>query len=124
MRSAGRTNITQRVDRSEILAYGGRMSIRRSLQVFFALVVAVVAFGLAQPAGAVENPDYTDSPPPSVVHTDIPEQARPAVSQAQAAALPDRLAITGSDSVQLAVLGAVLLAGGAVVLVARRRVTV
>ncbi len=98
------------------------MSLRRSLQVFFALVVAVVALGLARPAGAVENPDYISPSPSEVVHTSTPAPARPAVSQGQAAAGPQRLAITGSDSVQLAVFGSVLLAGGAVVLAARRRV--
>ncbi|MBX3284949.1 MAG: LPXTG cell wall anchor domain-containing protein [Actinobacteria bacterium] len=96
------------------------MTIRRSLQVFLALVVAVVALGLAQPAGAVDNPDYTAPPPSTVVQSTTPAP----VQQVQtAAAVPDRLAITGSDSAQLAVIGAVLVAGGAVVLVARRRVT-
>lgn len=96
------------------------MTFRRSLQVFLALVVAVVTLGLAQPAGAVDNPDYTAPPPASVVESSTPAPVR----QVQTAAVPQRLAITGSDSVQLAVLGAVLVAGGAVVLVARRRVTV
>jgi len=97
------------------------MIFRRSLQVFFALVVAVMALSLAQPAGAVDNPDYTAPPPASVVESSTP--APLPVRQVQTAAAPQRLAITGSDTAQLAVLGAVLVAGGAVVLVARRRVT-
>ncbi len=89
------------------------MTFRRSLQVFLALVVAVVALGLAQPAGAVDNPDYTAPPPASVVESSTPEPVR----QVQTAAVPvQRLAITGSDSAQLAVLGAMSVgAGGAVV---------
>ncbi|MEZ5177694.1 MAG: LPXTG cell wall anchor domain-containing protein [Acidimicrobiales bacterium] len=94
------------------------MTIRRSLQVFLALVVAVVALGPSRPAP--RQPDYTVSPPSTVVQSTTPAP----VQQVQtAAAVPDRLAITGSDSAQLAVIGAVLVAGGAVVLVARRRVT-
>ena len=95
------------------------MTIRRSLQVFLALVVAVMALGMARPAGAVDNPDYTAPPPASVVETNTPVP----VQQVQTVAVPERLAITGSDSAQLVAFGAALVAGGAVVLVARRRVT-
>lgn len=119
MRSDAAQIVTQRVDGCPILAYRDGMTLRRSLQVFFALVVAVVALGLAQPAGAVDNPDYTAPPPSSVVESSTPAP----VQNVQTAAVPDRLAITGSDSAQLAAFGAVLVAGGAVVLVARRRVT-
>jgi LPXTG-motif cell wall-anchored protein len=95
------------------------MAIRRSLQVFVAVVVAVAALALANPAGAVDNPGYTAPPPSSVVQTSTPAPLR----QVQTAAAPQRLAITGSDSLQLAVLGALLIVGGAGALVARRRAT-
>lgn len=99
------------------------MSLRRSLSVLTALAVAILAtlaLGFSSPAGAADNPDYTAPAPTTVVVT----PTEPAQPQAVRAAAPtaQRLAITGSDSAQLAVVGGVLLLGGAAILVARKRV--
>ncbi|CAN5805015.1 hypothetical protein BH10ACT1_BH10ACT1_33160 [soil metagenome] len=96
------------------------MSLRRTVQLVVALAIASLAFASAGSAGAVDNPDYTAPPPTSVVSNSTP---RPVRQVASVAATPSRqqLAITGSDVLQLVVVGAVLVAGGTATLVLRRR---
>ncbi len=95
------------------------MSLRRSLQFALALVVASVALAFGSAAGAVDNPDYTVPPPSSVVSNETPRAIRQSVAATPAAR--ERLAITGSDATQLAVVGGILVAGGAATLGLRRR---
>ncbi|MBX3315175.1 MAG: LPXTG cell wall anchor domain-containing protein [Actinobacteria bacterium] len=114
------------------------MTARRSILV--ATLVALVAlFGFASAAGAVDNPDYSSPVPPSeqpatVERTPASPSGQAATAAAQAstssaatsatAATSGRqtLAITGSDTAGFAVIGALLLAGGAALLLYRRRV--
>ena len=94
------------------------MSLRRTLQFALALAFASVALAFGSAAGATGNPDYTAPPPTTVVTNSVPKTVRQAhtttVSRQQ-------LAITGSDMNQLALIGGVLVAGGAGTLVLRRR---
>ncbi|MCU1353570.1 MAG: hypothetical protein JWM05_2779 [Acidimicrobiales bacterium] len=77
---------------------------------------------LAPAAGAQTNPDYTAVPPPTAPPTTRPA---PAVTIRQAQAAPpvrsDRLAVTGSDVLQMALFGGALVVGGGLVLATRRR---
>ncbi len=101
------------------------MGIRKALTVVALVTVTVLALA-GGTAGAVTNPDYTEAPPPStVVSTPAPAQtARQPVSTAvRVAPLRTRLAITGSDTMFLAVVGAGLVGSGVLVLGARRRRT-
>jgi len=103
------------------------MSLRRSLTFIFALAVAALALGTATPAGAVDNPDYTAPAPTTVVvPSSVQAETTPTpVEVRQVTAVPaanQRLAITGSDSAQMAMVGAALLGVGGVVMVLRRRV--
>ena len=95
------------------------MSLRRTIQFALAVVVASMALAFGTAAGAVDNPDYTAPPPSSVVRHSTP----PAIRQVSKAVAPSRqrLAITGSDSAQFALIGGLLVAGGAGTLVLRRR---
>lgn len=94
------------------------MSMCRTLKLLVAVLAATFALAVSAPAGAVGNPDYT-APPPSEPVSSPPPPARQ-VTRA-AAPGPQRLPITGSDTVGFAVIGAALVAGGAGVLVVRRR---
>lgn len=108
------------------------MRLRPILRVAFGLLIGLAALFVANPAGALQNPDYTAPPPPSAVSTPPspqpvrqPEQStQREVTTAVRVPLRSRMAITGSDVTQTAVIGAVLVGLGAVVLVARRRTTV
>jgi LPXTG-motif cell wall-anchored protein len=100
------------------------MTVRR-LVTFLAMGLLAMGLLLAAPttAGAVTNPDYTVPPPTStVVSTPAPPAARQPVSTAvRVAPLRTRLAITGSETVALAVVGSAMVAGGVVALAVRRR---
>jgi LPXTG-motif cell wall-anchored protein len=116
------------------------MSLRAPLKLVSASLVAAATLFLGPVAGAVENPDYT-APAPTVVVADpangsisvgaprsnavaaVPGAGAATSTAATATAARQRLAITGSDTAQLAVLGAVLVAVGAGALVLRRRST-
>lgn len=100
------------------------MSVRRSLQLALTALVAVVALAVAVPAGAVANPDYTAPPPAETVTTPPPVRQVTSASSVAAAPSRQRLPITGSDTAQLAVLGGLLVAGGAGLVLVRRRSTV
>lgn len=96
------------------------MSLRRTLSLTVALLVAGLFWASAStPAGAVENPDYTAPPPTTIVTTPPPTTA---VKTAVAVTpVRTRLAITGSDATGTVLLGAGLVAVGAGLLVVRRR---
>ena len=94
------------------------MSLRRSLHLTLALVVASLLW-VATPAGATENPDYTAPPPSTVVTT--PPPATKVKTAVAVTPVRTRLAITGSDTTAMVVLGASLVTVGAGVLVLRRR---
>ncbi len=96
------------------------MSLRRFLQLTVALVVATLALSLGSAAGAVDNPDYTAPPPSTPVTNPEPVQVRKIT---ETAAVPARqwMPITGSDVTGMAVVGGLLVAGGAGLLVVRRR---
>jgi LPXTG-motif cell wall-anchored protein len=94
------------------------MLSRRTLQLALTALVAVLALSLAAPAGAVGNPDYTAPPPTGAVST--PPPARQITSSQAAAPSRQRLPITGSDTVQLALIGGLLVAGGAGLVSVRR----
>lgn len=102
------------------------MTVRRTLQLALVLVVAAFTLSMGAAAGAVENSDYT-APPPSTPVTDPPTEVaslranRTAAVPAAAAPSNQRLAITGSETTQLLVIGTLLVAGGAGLMVARRR---
>lgn len=107
------------------------MTVRRTLKTALLLLVAAFTITVGSVAGAVENPDYT-APPPSTPVTVLPAKidavrARPAVaassdkSVANASEANQRLAITGSETTQLVAIGALLVAGGASLLIVRRR---
>lgn len=97
------------------------MTARRSLLLLLALVAASL-FTFASPANAAENPDYT-APPPSEEPVVVPNAIRRSPA-APVIASRQKLAITGSDVTSFAVIGAVLVAGGAGLLVVRRRVAI
>lgn len=105
------------------------MTTRRSLFLALALVVVSI-FAFSSSANAQSNPDYVEQAPTSTVQdpgTSGIATGRPvgnAVSARSSAAASGRqsLAITGSDLTGFAVIGAVLVAGGAALLVTRRRV--
>lgn len=79
---------------------------------------ASLALATAGAAGAQQNPDYT-APAPVVSVTAPPVQNLSTPVQRSTSSAP--LALTGTDALQLVVAGGVLVAGGAGVLVARRR---
>ena len=100
------------------------MTVRRTLRSALVLLVAAFTLSLGSVAGAVDNPDYT-APSPSTPVRVVPTRvaavrAKPAVAD-PAKAANQRLAITGSETLQLVVVGAVLLVGGAGLMVVRRR---
>lgn len=92
---------------------------RRAL--LLVLMGLAVTVGLAAPAGATGNTDYT-VPPPTTVVTTPPAARQPVATAVRVRPVTTRLAITGSETTTLAVLGLALVGGGAAVLVARRRV--
>lgn len=94
------------------------MSLRRTLLLTVAAVIAALWLVTATPAGAVDNPDYTSPPPSTVVTT--PPPAKRVTTAVRVAPLRTRLAITGSDATGTAVLGVSLVVLGAGVLVVRR----
>ena len=107
------------------------MNARRTRHTALVLLVAAFTIVVGSAAGAVENPDYT-APPPSTPVTVLPAKidavrARPAVAApsntgvTNASKANQRLAITGSETTQLVVIGALLVAGGSSLLVVRRR---
>lgn len=119
--------LTESIDVDSVTAYGEGMTVRRPLQLALVLLVAAFTLSMGTAAGAVENPDYT-APPPSTPVTDPPTQvatlrANRAAASPVAAAAPSnqRLAITGSETAQLLVIGALLVAGGATLMAVRRR---
>ncbi|CAN5874704.1 hypothetical protein BH23ACT2_BH23ACT2_31130 [soil metagenome] len=101
------------------------MTLRRSTQLLVAVLATVVALALASPAGAIDNPDYTAPAPAEVTENATPAAQGDAVSAQgrSAGEATDRewLPITGSDVIALLGIGAVLVAGGAGVLMVRRR---
>ncbi len=100
------------------------MTVRRSTQLLVAVLATVVALALASPAGAIDNPDYTAPAPAEVTENATPAAQGDAVpAQGRSAGEADRewLPITGSDVITLLGIGAVLVAGGAGVLMVRRR---
>lgn len=102
------------------------MTVRRTLKTALVLLAAAFALTVGSAAGAIENPDYT-APPPSTPVTVLPARvdavrAQPAVAAPSNPSVANqRLAITGSETTQLVVVGALLVAGGAGLMVARRR---
>jgi LPXTG-motif cell wall-anchored protein len=92
------------------------MALKRAFLI--SLLAAVIALAAGSGAHAQENPDYT-APAPAVEVTDPPVRTAAASPVSQQRATP--LALTGSDVLQMVVVGAVLVAGGAGVLAARRR---
>lgn len=98
------------------------MTPQRALRTSLALLAVVATLFLGTGAGAQESPDYTAPAPATVVSTPVqPVQSTPAA--ATPVARSGGLALTGSDAVQLLVVGGVLVAGGSALLVARRRAT-
>lgn len=107
------------------------MTLPRPLRVLAAVVIfAAFAFGSTSVAGAVENPDYTEpapttpvEPEPEVINNNVVKPVvKPATTAAATPAVANqRLAITGAETVQMVVIGAVMVAGGAGLLVLRRR---
>ncbi len=99
------------------------MAFRRSTQAILAAIVVGALLYIGSAAGAVDNPDYTSPPPPTVPTTTAPpvQQIRRVPKVVNVTPLRSRLAITGSDVGQLAVLGTGLVLAGGIVLVLRRR---
>ena len=99
------------------------MSLRRiaaPLVTLLGLTVFVLALlGVASPAGALDNPDYTAPPPTTPVTS--PKPPPPVETAVNAAPVRTRLAITGSDATGLAIVGGSCVAIGAGLLVVRRR---
>jgi LPXTG-motif cell wall-anchored protein len=94
----------------------------RHVAIAIAALIGVLVFSMGSPAGAVDNPDYT-SPPPTTVVTPptTPRRVQRVQTAVTVRPLRSQLAITGSDVTQLAVIGGVLVAVGAAMLVLRRR---
>lgn len=97
------------------------MGIKRVIELAMATLVVTFFVVAGSAAGAQENPDYTAAPP---VVENLQEMAPPVVAvrsapPASPSATP--LPLTGSDVVQLAAIGGLLVAGGAGVMTARRR---
>ena len=97
-----------------------RMSSLSLVRVALAAIVVILGFGLATAAGASTNPDYTAPPPVSVQSNSLPRPIRK-ITSAAAAPARQRMPITGADVTQLAIVGVVLIGGGATVLAIRRR---
>lgn len=94
------------------------MTLRRMFALTIATLAACLSLALATPAGAVENPSYTAPPPVQPIDSVPPSQVMGVQSVAQSR---QRLPITGSDVTAFAVIGGLLVAGGAGVMVLRRR---
>jgi LPXTG-motif cell wall-anchored protein len=97
------------------------MFIKRAL--LTTLLAVLVTLTAATVVGAQENPDYT-APAPTVDVTAPPTGNSPQTltrtpTARSSSAAP--LALTGSDVVQLLVVGGIMIGGGAGVLLARRR---
>ncbi len=105
------------------------MRLRPVLRLALGLLFGLAALFVANPAGALQNPDYTAPAPPTAVSTPPspqpvrqPEQrTQREVTTAVRVPLRSRLAITGSDVGQTVVIGAVLVGLGGVLLMTRRR---
>lgn len=107
------------------------MSLRRAIQLALATVIVVAFASFGSAAGAVDDPSYSGGPPTTFT-SEVPSEiktvsagtgsgaAAAGTAGTGAAASPQRLAITGADSGQLALYGALLLIGGATLLVLRR----
>lgn len=107
---------TVRVDHAGCGAYGAGMSFKRALFLIIAVVALLV--GSSATAGAQDNPDYTAPAPTVEVTSPAPQSLRSTPARAAAGA---PLAVTGTDALQLLVVGGLLVAGGAAILTARRR---
>lgn len=112
--------ITLRVDDSDSWSYPHTMAMKRISQAAVAAILAVVILAGGRAVSAQENPDYT-VPAPAVVVTAPPIE--PIRSTPSAPAAPDQspLPVTGSDIVQMLVIGAALIGGGAGLMALRRR---
>src|SRR3954463_3022025 len=98
------------------------MAFRRSTQAILAAVLVGALLYIGSAAGAVDNPDYTSPPPSTVPTTTVPvQQIRKVPTVVNVTPLRSKLAITGSDVGQLAVIGTSLVLAGGIVLVLRRR---
>lgn len=104
------------------------MATQRAFRTTISGFVVAGAFLLGPAASAQENPDYT-APAPVVEVTTPPSQPVANVAQTPAQADTETetagagLPVTGSDAVQLLVVGGLLVSGGAGILAARRRAT-
>jgi LPXTG-motif cell wall-anchored protein len=101
--------------------------MRRMIALTVATLAACLTLAFASPAGAVENPNYT-VPPPSEPVGSTPQGEQYQVvnrtaspGRTSVAESRQRLPITGSDVTGIAVIGGLLVAGGAVLLTIRRR---
>jgi len=94
--------------------------MKRISQAAVVAILAVVLLAGGRAVSAQENPDYT-VPAPAVVVTAPPIE--PIRSTPSAPAAPDQspLPVTGSDIVQMLVIGAALIGGGAGLMALRRR---
>ena len=97
------------------------MSLRRGLLLVVSVLVGALLWTAAgaAPAGAAENPDYTVPPPSTVVTSPPPTTGVKTAVKVQQ--VRTRLAITGSDDTDAALVGAGLVVAGAGLLVVRRR---
>ncbi|MCP4435796.1 MAG: hypothetical protein GY812_09940 [Actinomycetia bacterium] len=95
---------------------------RRARYSVGAVVATVVVLCTAGIAGAQDSIDPYVGPTPSVApQTTVLVPSEPAAAAAQAQVQGETLAFTGGDVAAVAVLGAVLLGGGALLLNVRRR---
>lgn len=100
------------------------MATQRAFRTTISGLVVAGAVFLGSAAAAQENPDYT-APAPAAEITTPPSQpiasAAAAPAQADTAPAAAGLPVTGSDALQLLVVGGLLVSGGAGILAARRR---
>ena len=98
------------------------MTLRRALSLIAALAFGVLlAVGIAGPAGAVDNPTYTAPPPTTPVTSPPPTRTEKVETAVNRSEVRTRLAITGSDTTSLFLVGTLLLATGVAVMYARHR---
>ena len=93
----------------------------RHVVIAIAALIGVLVFSMGSPAGAIDNPDYTSPPPTTVVTPPTPRSVQRVQTAVTVRPVRSQLAITGSDVSQLVVIGGVLVAVGAGMLVVRRR---